>query len=434
MEIVNYKKRDMKTLMQEENNRYNKQKICHTCKENFCIDKDDIDYNNRKKVKDHCYIIGKFRGPAHSICNLNYKDQKEIPVVIHNATYDTHFIINQLATEFKGELNCIGDNMEKYITFSVTIKNEVINNNSDKKIITYKLKFIDRYRFMQDSLSNLVDNTSEIFNTKECRSCIERIKINSECYYVGLKNDKLIYKCEKCKNKWKRPITELKEKFSSICQFCNGDLNKFVLLLRKSVYPCEYMDSWETFNETVLPPKKDFYSNLNLEDISDKDYKHAQKVFEIKNLGEYHDLYVQSDTLLLSDIFENFRNMCLKIYELDPVYFVSALGLAWQACLKKTGVKLELLTDYDMILMTEKGIRAGICQASHKYVKANNPYMKNYNKNIESSYLEYLDANNLYGWLMFQKLPVNDFKWVKKEELLKFNENFIKNYDENGNI
>ena len=114
MEIINYKKRDMKTLMQEENNRYNKQKICHTCKENFCIDKDDKDYNNRKKVKDHCYITGKFRGPAHSICNLNYKDQKEIPVVIHNATYDTHFIINQLATEFKGEINCIGYNMEKY--------------------------------------------------------------------------------------------------------------------------------------------------------------------------------------------------------------------------------------------------------------------------------------------------------------------------------
>ena len=126
MEIINYKKRDMKPLIQEENNRYNEQKICH-------IDKDDKDYNNRKKAKDHCYITGKFRGPAHSICNLNYKDQKEIPVTIHNATYDTHFIINQLAIEFKGELKCIGDNMEKYITFSVPIKNEVINNNGDKK-------------------------------------------------------------------------------------------------------------------------------------------------------------------------------------------------------------------------------------------------------------------------------------------------------------
>ena len=139
------------------------------------------------------------------------------------------------------------------------------------------------------------------------------------------------------------------------------------------------MDSWEKFHETVLPPKKDFYSNLNLEDISDGDHKHAQKVwdvFEIKNLGEYHDLYVQSDTLLLADIFENFRNMCLNIYELDPVYFVSAPGLAWQACLKKTGVKLELLTDYDMLLMIEKALRGGICQAIHRYAKANNKYIK----------------------------------------------------------
>ena len=118
----------------------------------------------------------------------------------------------------------------------------------------------------------------------------------------------------------------------------------------------------------------------------------------------------------------------------DLVYFVSAPGLAWQACLKKTKVELELLTDYDMILMIEKGIRGGICQASHRYVKANNPYMKNYDKNIESSYIEYLDANNLYGWVMSQKLPANDFKCIKKEELSKFNEDFIKKCDKNCNI
>ena len=157
------------------------------------------------------------------------------------------------------------------------------------------------------------------------------------------------------------------------------------MLLRKGVYPYEDMDNWEKFDETTLPPKEAFYSNLNLEDISDEDYAHAQKVwdvFEIKNLGEYHDLYVQSDTLLLADIFENFRNMCLNIYELDPVYFVSAPGLAWQACLKKTEVKLELITDYDMILMIEKGIRGGICQATHRYAKANNKYMNNYDKKL----------------------------------------------------
>ena len=143
------------------------------------------------------------------------------------------------------------------------------------------------------------------------------------------------------------------------------------------------MDSWERFNETSLPDKKAFYSELNLEDITDKDYAHAQKVFEefkLKNLGDYHDLYVQSDTLLLADVFENFRNKCIEIYELDPAHFLSAPGLAWQACLKKTEVKLELLTNIDMLLMVEKGIRSGICHAIHRHAKTNNKYMKKYDK------------------------------------------------------
>ena len=154
------------------------------------------------------------------------------------------------------------------------------------------------------------------------------------------------------------------------------------------------------------------------------------KELKLKNLSDYHDLYVQSDTLLLADVFENFRNKCIEIYELDPAHFLSAPGLAWQACLKKTKVKLELLTDIDMLLMVEKGIRGGICQAIHRYAKANNKYMKNYDKNIESSYLMYLDANNLYGWAMSQKLPVNGFEWV--EDLSQFKEDLIKNCDENS--
>ena len=163
------------------------------------------------------------------------------------------------------------------------------------------------------------------------------------------------------------------------------------------------MDRWEKFDETRLPPKDVFRSNLNSEDIRDEDYAHAQKVwdvFAIKNLGEYYNLYAQTDTILLVDLFESFRNECLETYELDPTYFVSAPGLAWQACLKKTGVKLELITDYDMILMIEKGITGGICQATHRYAKAHNKYMKNYDTSNESSYIKYLDANKLYGWAM----------------------------------
>ena len=160
------------------------------------------------------------------------------------------------------------------------------------------------------------------------------------------------------------------------------------------------MDSWEKFNETSLPDKESFYSELNKEGITDEDYAHAQKVwkvFEIKNLGEYHDLYVQSDTLLLADVFENFRDKCIDVYEFDPAHFLSAPGLAWQVCLKKTEVELELLTDNAMLTMFEKRIRGGMCHAVYRYAKANNKYKKNYDKDIESAYLEYLDASNLYG-------------------------------------
>ena len=139
---------------------------------------------------------------------------------------------------------------------------------------------------------------------------------------------------------------------------------------------------------------------------------------------------VQSDTLLLADVFENFRNKCLEVYELDPAYFLSLPGLAWQACLKKTNIKLELLTDYDMLWMIEEGIRGGICHAIHRYAQANNKYMKYYDENKESSSIQYLDVNNLYGWAMRQKLPVNDFKWI--EDTSEINEEFVKNYDENN--
>ena len=200
---------------------------------------------------------------------------------------------------------------------------------------------------MAASLSELADNMFGNFNSIECKSYTENNR------------------CEECK----KLIEGLIKMFPSVYQFCKGDLNKFILLLLKGVYPYEDMNNWGKIDETTIPPKENFYSKLSLQGVSDEDYAHAQKgwqVFEIENRGEYHDLYVQSDILLLEDVFENFRNMCLEIYELDPVYFVSAPGLAWQACLKQTEVKLELITDYDMLLMIEKGIRSGICKATHK--------------------------------------------------------------------
>ena len=143
------------------------------------------------------------------------------------------------------------------------------------------------------------------------------------------------------------------------------------------------MDNWERFNETSLTNKESFYGSLNMENINDIDYRLGNNVFKkfkLKNLGEHHDLYVQSDKLLLADVFENFRNMCVKVYELDPAHFLSLPGLAWHACLKKANVKLELLTDYDMLLMVEEGIRGGICHSIHRCAKANNKYMYDKNK------------------------------------------------------
>ena len=206
-------------------------------------------------------------------------------------------------------------------------------------------------------------------------------------------------------------------------------------MLRKGVYPYEYMDSWERFNETSLPSKKDFYSNLNTEYIDDIDFGHSNNVFKgfkLDNLGDYHDLYVKSDTLLLADVFENSRDINIRVYELDSAHFVSLPGLAWQACSKKTNIELEVLTDYDMLLMAEEGIRSGICYSIHQYAKANNKYMKNYNKDEELPYIPYLDANNLYGRAMSKKLPVNGFKWLDSDKINEINEDFIKNYDENN--
>ena len=230
---------------------------------------------------------------------------------------------------------------------------------------------------MQSKLSNLDDNLSEI-NNKACKTCIKRKNIKSGCGFIGLKNNRLNYRCKECKATSTKSINELIEKVPRIYQFCNGDLNKFVLLLRKGVYPYEYMDSWERFNETSLPPSKDFYSELTLEDITHKDYYNAQQMFEeyCRDIADYHELYVQTDTLLLADVFEEFRDKCIEIHGLDPSYFLSAPGLAWQACLKKTEVKLNILTDYHMLLMIEEGIRGGMCQSTHRYAKANNKYMK----------------------------------------------------------
>ena len=173
------------------------------------------------------------------------------------------------------------------------------------------------------------------------------------------------------------------------------------LLIRKGIYLYKYMDIWDRFEEKTLPPARSFYSKLNMSGVSDQDYEHACKVqrdFEIKNLGEYHDLYLRTDVILLENVFEAFRKVCLDNYGLDLAHFYTAPGLAWKACLKKTSKRLELLLDPDMLLMFERGIRGGITRSVHRWAQANHPYMgSEYDSCKPTRYLQYQDPNNLYG-------------------------------------
>ena len=289
--------------------------------------------------------------------------------------------------------------------------NKYVDKNGKEKEKKIQLKFIDSMRFMASSLDSLTNNSVGV-SEMPCNECGESCKI------THIDKDYIAHgKCEKCYFGYsKRQLN----KYSIFDDFDNLRVGhndeQFRLLLRKGVYPYEYMTSWDKFEETKLPPEEAFHSNLNMNDINDYDYEHAQKVwkeFKLKNLGEYHDLYLKTDTLLLSNVFEAFTNTCFQHYKLDPAHFYTSPGLAWQAALKKMGVKLELLTDPDMLLMFEKGIQGGITQAVLQYVKVNNKYMgKKFDPKEEGSFLQYLDANNLYGWAMSQPLPTGGFKWV----------------------
>ena len=225
------------------------------------------------------------------------------------------------------------DNMRSMMTSLLQSINKI--SQIDQKISQIdkkesENKFIDNMRSMMASLSRSIDKVSEIdkkISQIDQKESENKFIDNMRSMIVSLsQSTDVVSETDK-----KTSQAVLNEKFSNTLKFCNGDLNKFALLLRKGVYPYEYMDNWEKFNETSILDKESFYSELNKEGITDEDYAHAQKVwkvFEIKNLGEYHDLYVQSDTLLLADVFENFRDKCIEIYKLDPAHFLSAPGLA----------------------------------------------------------------------------------------------------------
>ena len=207
------------------------------------------------------------------------------------------------------------------------------------------------------------------------------------------------------------------------------------LLLKKGIYPYKHMDSFERFGKTQLPEKEKFYSSLSGQGITDEDYVRAKQVWETfgcRNLGDYHDLYVETDTLQLADVFENFRKVCQEKYGLDPAHYYSAPGLSWDTLLKKTGVELELLTDMDMHLMIEGGMRGVISMVSKQYAKANNPQVEGYDSTQPTNYITYLDAINLYGWAMSRPLPNKNFHWKRvmpsEEQIMKMKWNLKKGW------
>ena len=236
-----------------------------------------------------------------------------------------------------GEFEYLGESIEQYKTFSVPIEKEVknIDEDSNEIVVTIsdKINFIDSARFVASSLANLLDNLAEGIHKIRCKDC--------DCFleHESVKDNLIEYKCLSCNKNYSNKLGEkLKKRFKNTFRFSDNDINKFILLSRKCVYPYEYMYDREKFNETILSEKEEFLSNFNMEDITDADYMHAKRVckdFKIKNLREYHDLYLKRDALLLADVFRNFKKMCLKTNCLDPVELLSAPGFAWEAALKK---------------------------------------------------------------------------------------------------
>ena len=317
-------------LTPEEDKDFKSAQLCHICEKEFG------DYEKTGeifKVRDHCHFTGKYRGAAHNQRNLKCRKPLILPVVFHNLQgYDSHLFIKQLA-KVSGEVSCIPSTEEKYISFSKKIKvgEHISRKNGVTLPIKFEIRFIDSFKFLQTSLANLVSN----LQPTDFKNLNRVIKENTS------------------------------------------------LLTRKGCYPYYYASSIDILKETKLPSKDLFYSKLYDEHISDEDYQHAIKVwntFNCKTIKDYHDLYLKSDVLLLADVFENFRKTCLKHYKLDLCHYYTAPGLAWDACLKETNQNLELLKDYDMLMMFERGIRGGITHISKRYAEANNKYMKDYNQ------------------------------------------------------
>ena len=354
----------MDPLTHEQQEEFNNSTECYLCKRKYSLKPDQSGFHH-VKVREHCHITGKYNGSSCNECNILYRIPKTLPIFAHNLKgYDSHLIISQLNEKHFEKCEIIPVNIEKFIAFKLD-----------------SIQFLDSFNFLASSLDKLVENLR--------------------------------------KSDYDFPITKklYNEKFGY-----SKELNH--LLLRKGIYMYEYMNSFERFNETNLPPKENFFSSLNQTNITDEDYEHAKivwKKFNISNLGEYHDMYVNLDSSLLADVFQTFRKTIHDTYGLDAAHFISIPGLAWSAALKETKIKLKLFENTEDYQFFERGIRGGMCGVNKRYCSSNDPKMMNYNPEKPIKSMVYLDFNNLYGWAMNQKLPIGEFKWLDEKEYIDIN-------------
>ena len=329
--------------------RYQNSQDCWICNQKINNDKD--------KVRDHCHITGKFRGAAHNQCNLKLKIPRKLAIIFHNSeTYHGHIKFKELNNFDDIDIQVLPKTSKKYISI-------IVNRN---------IVFLDSNQFYKGKSDNHASNLED--------------------------------------NDFKHLLSEF-------------SIDKLELLKGKDAYPYEWVDSYEKFNYQELPPKECFYSSIkdgkrdnDNGHISNEQYLHLQNVwntFNFNTFRDFHNHYLKKDVLLLADVFEKFISTSLKNYNLDPCHYFSAPGLSWDAMLKMTKVKLEKISDADIHLFIEKGMRGGISYSAKRYSKANNENCPDYDKEKPEIYINYLDMNNLYGGAMSQCLPYGGFKWVK---------------------
>ncbi|XP_064488299.1 uncharacterized protein LOC135400385 [Ornithodoros turicata] len=313
-------------------------------------------FAKKQKVRDHDHVSGTFRQSLCQSCNLNFRTPQMIPIIAHNANYDMSFLVSHLHLLKKSKIRVIASSCQKF-----------------KSIDVGSFRFMDSLSFLNASLEMLVKNLRE----------------------KGVEN------------------------FHCLRQFFSNE-EHFGLVVRKGVFCYSHITDFDVYDEPCLPPREKFFNTLNGVEVSEEDYNHAQNVFEkfqMTSLGEYSDLYLLTDTLLLADVFQNFRKWTLDVHKIEPLHFVSLPGLSMSCALKMSEIQLELIHDPDAYLLIENGLRGGVTQCSLRKATANIPGTEQFDPTQPTRIINYIDVNGLYGSVMRESLPYGGFQWLTKEEI-----------------